>query len=780
MKAIVMAGGKGSRLRPLTCNIPKPMVKLCGKPILHYVLDLLQKHNILSVKITTKYLSNYIKDAFENLKYKNIKLSFCEESFPLGTAGSVKNATINSNLEDNQDDDFVVISADAVTDCDLSAAIRFHQLNKSDATLVIKKVSDPREYGLVNIDQNNNITGFIEKPSYSQVNTNTANTGIYILNKKVLSLIPDNQEYDFAKDVFPKMLKNNMKLMAFESDFYWCDIGDLKSFLACQKDILNKKVDCSLKSRFSNDGNIFKSAKPTGFYKLFPPVYIGENVKIENGAIIKSGSVIEDNSIISENAVINGCNIQERVLISERSSLVDSIICAGSTIKKDCHIFEGSVIGFNTIIGNSVTIYPDVKIWPQKFIDNNIIVTDNIKYSNIKKEYINDDGIVGETSLELTPEFAVKIGRALGSITSDNIIAIGSNNIPFAVNLKNSIISGIESTGTQVWDFGNNFEPLFIYGMTECDLKIGVFINSEKNSVIKFFSESGLPFTRQLERALESSISTGEYKMCRWNDYLPSLDMSGFKGLYQQKLKKQAPFGLKNIKAIIKSKNLLIESMMNNLISELGAEISEDLIINIDKFGTSLYINNTNNTNKEISYWQAFLICCLSEFENGNDISIPIDSPQIIDKIAQSYNTKVYRYLRCPADNSDKKARNISKQQLWVRDVLMLAIKFLSFLKLSNKSIDQIDDMIPQFCLYSKTLLFNNNNISNILNNLTQNNNLNYKISEGILINYQNGSALIKPFKRGNGLKILAESSKYEFASEICEDISNKIKTLYN
>ncbi|MBP0979546.1 MAG: hypothetical protein J6C55_02750, partial [Oscillospiraceae bacterium] len=674
--------------------------------------------------------------------------------------------------------DFIVLSADAVTDCDLSAAINFHKSNKADATIVIKSVSDPREYGLVNIDQNNNITGFIEKPGYSQVNTNTANTGIYILNKKILDLIPDNQEYDFAKDVFPKMLKQNMKLMAYKSDFYWCDIGDLKSFLECQKDILNKKVNCNIKSKFNSDGNIFKSTKPNGIYKINPPVYIGENVKIENGAIIEAGSVIEDNSIIGENTKIRGCNIQERVLINDRSSLIDSIICSGSTIKKDCHLFEGSVVGFGTVIGNSVTIYPGVKIWPQKFINNNIIITDNIKYSNIKREYIDDDGITGEAGAELTPEFLVKIGSALGSITSDSVIAVGSNDSPFAVSLKNALIAGVQSTGTSVWNFGNNFESLFLFGMTSCNLKLGVFINGEKNGVIKIFSEGGLPPTRQLERALEATISSGEYNRCRWNDFPPQLDMSGFEGLYQNTLKSQAPFGLKNIKAIFKSKNPLIESTMNKIISDLGANLSDDIIINIDKFGSSLSIQNknTNNLKNNISYWQVFLVCCLSEFEKGNDIAIPIDSPQIIDKLAQSYNTKVYRYFSSPADNSDETARNIAKKQIWVRDVLMLSIKFLSFLKLSNKSINQIEDMIPKFCLYSKTILFDNNIISEILNNLTQNNNLNYKISEGILIDYKNGSALIRPFKRGNGLKILAEASKAEFANEICENISELIK----
>ncbi len=773
MHAIVMAGGKGSRLRPLTCNTPKPMVKLCGKPILQYILDLLEHHNILSVDVTVKYLANSIINYFPDQKYKDINLAFFEEPFPLGTAGSVKNAA--KNIED----DFVVISGDAITDCDLTSAINFHKKNQADATIIIKNVEDPREYGLVNIDQNNNITGFIEKPGYSQVSTNTANTGIYILNPKVLNLIPDNTECDFAKEVFPKMLKNNMKLLAFKSDFYWCDIGDLNSFLNCQKDVLNKRVNCSLLNKIDSDGNIFASSKPNGIYKIVPPVYIGENVKIENGAIIKSGSVIENNCIIGENTKIDGCNIQERTLIDDRSSLINTIICSGATIKKDCHIFENSTIGFNTVIGNSSTIYPGVKIWPQKFIEDNVIVTDNIKYSSAKKEYIDDEGIIGEAGTELTPEFMAKVGCALGSITSDPIIAVGSNDSCFASNLKYALISGIQSTGTQVWNFGNNFESFFLYGMSSCDIKLGVFINGDKNGLIKLFSEGGLPATRKIERALESTLANGEYVRCRWNEFLPQIDMTGFMGLYEKNLKNQAPFGLRGINVIAKSKNKIIASTVNKILSSLGANLNEEIIININKSGTSISIES-NNLKNSLSYWQIFSICCLSEFEKGCNISIPVDSPQIIDAMAQSYNTKVFRYYHCPTDNTDNQAREIAKTQIWVRDVLMLAIKFLSFLKLSGKSISQIEEIIPNFTITSKSINLQNNNVAQILNNITTNSNLKYKLSEGILIDYKNGYALIKPLKRGNGFKILAESSKAEFANEICNDISKFIEESKN
>ncbi len=236
MQAVIMAGGEGSRLRPLTCDIPKPLVPLCGRPIIEYILDLIGKYKFSKANLTLMYKGEKIIQHFENKKYNNIDIEFSFEDKPLGTAGSVKNAL------KNHDEDFLVISGDAMCDFDLSKAINFHKQKNSMATILLKKVNDPREYGLVNINDSGKVESFIEKPSFANCNCDNANTGIYILSSKVLDLIPENTFFDFAMDLFPKMLEKDMPIYGYIENGYWCDIGNFESYVKCQKDILLNKV----------------------------------------------------------------------------------------------------------------------------------------------------------------------------------------------------------------------------------------------------------------------------------------------------------------------------------------------------------------------------------------------------------------------------------------------------------------------------------------------------------------------------------------------------------
>lgn len=208
MKAIIMAGGKGMRLRPLTLKVPKPLQPLLNRPIIFYILDLIKDNGIDEAVLTLGYRGEMIQN--ELLDYEGIELDFSFEETPLGTAGGVLKAAMG------YDGDVIVISGDAMCDFELAAAIKFHYDNQSDATIIAKKVDDPREYGLICADDSGRITSFLEKPSYADCITDLANTGIYILSQKALSLIPKDNVCDFAQDIFPQMLSRDMRLYCYE------------------------------------------------------------------------------------------------------------------------------------------------------------------------------------------------------------------------------------------------------------------------------------------------------------------------------------------------------------------------------------------------------------------------------------------------------------------------------------------------------------------------------------------------------------------------------------
>jgi mannose-1-phosphate guanylyltransferase/phosphomannomutase len=215
MKSVIMAGGEGTRLRPLTCNIPKPMVPIVNKPVMEHIIELLRKHNLTDIAVTLQYLPNIIKNHFNDGREYDVNLKYYVEDKPMGTAGSVKNA------EDFLDDTFIVISGDALTDIDLKKAIDFHFSKKSMATLVLKKVEIPLEYGVVVTDENGRITRFLEKPSWGEVFSDTVNTGIYILSPEVLKYYNKNEIFDFSKDLFPLLLKQDKPMYGYVSEDYW-------------------------------------------------------------------------------------------------------------------------------------------------------------------------------------------------------------------------------------------------------------------------------------------------------------------------------------------------------------------------------------------------------------------------------------------------------------------------------------------------------------------------------------------------------------------------------
>ena len=204
MKAVIMAGGEGTRLRPLTCDLPKPMTRLCGRPVMTYLLDLLQRHGVREAAVTMRYLPQVIREEYDG-HYKDVQLHFVEEDKPLGTAGSVRGAC--RSCAGFEEDDILVVSGDALTDIDIEAAYAFHKRSGAAATLVVSRVEDPREYGLVDMAEDGRITGFVEKPGWAQAVTDSANTGMYILSPDILPYIPENTSFDFARNLVPLLLK---------------------------------------------------------------------------------------------------------------------------------------------------------------------------------------------------------------------------------------------------------------------------------------------------------------------------------------------------------------------------------------------------------------------------------------------------------------------------------------------------------------------------------------------------------------------------------------------
>ena len=248
MKAIIMAGGEGKRLKPITGSTPKPLVPLCGRPVMEHIILLLRRHGITDICATLKYRPDDIKNYFGSGEKLGVRLEYRIEQTALGTAGGVKNCADFYGSED-----FLVISGDAACDIDLSKLIAEHQRRSPAATIALCPEPEPLRYGLALCDREGFIRSFIEKPDWRHVVTNLVNTGIYIISPRAMEHVPENEEFDFAKDLFPRLLDEGEKLLGVPCDGYWCDIGTPKSYYECCADALSGKLKIELDGGFEAD-----------------------------------------------------------------------------------------------------------------------------------------------------------------------------------------------------------------------------------------------------------------------------------------------------------------------------------------------------------------------------------------------------------------------------------------------------------------------------------------------------------------------------------------------
>ena len=788
LAAIIMAGGEGSRLRPLTCDIPKPMVRLCGRPIIEYILALLEENGVELAGVSVRYLAQNIIDHFPENRFGRVSLRFAEENTPLGTAGSVKNAYSNCIKSHYHTDinfsDLIIISGDALCDFHLKKALAFHRTCKAEATIIAKAVEDPREYGLIKAN-GNEVEAFIEKPAFSQAVSNLANTGVYILSSSCLERIPDSTNYDFAKDLFPQMLEQGKKIAVYREEGYWCDIGDLKSYINCQQDILEDKVN--LARPFPRDafGNIAEFGEPLGRFTAISPVYIGRRVKIGDGAVIDKGSVLDDDCVVGEGAHINGSILLENSAVGNMSSLSRSVVCSGAVCKEKSMVFEGAVIGSRSIIGRAARINPGIKIWPHKNIPDGTVADMHVRFSSGKSCSFGEDGIEGNTGTELTAELCTRIGAAAGTVFSKNtdLIAVGCSDSNPSSAFLHAVASGILSAGLDVYDLGICRREVFNFGMTLGSIKAGIWIERENNnSRIHIVQDGGLPSVRAVERGIENALASGDFTVKDSSSFGRLIPIRDIDTLYQSALRSMITVSAKeasSTKITVESELSSQKDLLEKMLSRAGFQQGEDIIIRLSSTGVAL----CNPEGVCLSEPRVFGLCCMAELEKGN-VAVGCGAPKILDGIAARHGTKLLRYLTCPADDSDSEARKTAANQLWSRDMVMQALKAVNFLAENRFTVKRISELLPDFAVSSRTVPIHENpaGIVGKIDSMSEHHPSlrSGKIGEGIVLRTKGGYATLRPLKKGDGIKIIAEAETAETAEEICgfyEKLIQKIET---
>ncbi|MBI5303594.1 MAG: NTP transferase domain-containing protein [Chloroflexi bacterium] len=521
MQAVVMAGGEGSRLRPLTLHRPKPMVPLVNRPVMGHIIELLKWHKITDIVATLQYRADDIRDYFGDGSHLGATINYSVETHPLGTAGSVKLAEKFLT----RDEPFIIISGDAVTDINLGEIVAFHKRMGAAATLTLYHVPNPLEYGVIMVDANGRIERFLEKPSWGDVISDTVNTGIYVISPDVLDEIEPGTPCDFGRDVFPLLMKKGAPLYGYIADGYWCDIGTIAEYARATGDLLSGKVKLGETGKHIGGGiYIEDDVQIAPDAQLFGPIFLGEGTRIKGGVVIHGPTAIRPYTVVDNRSHIERSIIWRNTYIGEGVELRGAMIGRQCSLKSRAVVFEGAVIGDECTIGEGAVVHPNVKLWPNKQVEAGATVKSSIIWgAQARRSLFGRYGVTGLVNVDITPEFAARLSAAFGATLPKGARVIINRDMNRGARMvKRAMVSGLPSAGITVQDVDSVPIPVARYYTAVTGAAGGVHVRvspyDQRTVDIRFLEKDGQNLNKTTERSIENIFFREDFRRVAFDE----------------------------------------------------------------------------------------------------------------------------------------------------------------------------------------------------------------------------------------------------------------------
>ena len=514
MDAVILAGGQGKRLRPLTCDIPQSLVPFFDRPLLAWQLDWLKAHGVGQAYVTIGYLPQMFTERLGDTSNSGLPVEWVLEDHPLGTAGSVK------QLHNQLRKTFVVTSGDAIAQMDLTKALAMHRIHHAKVTVLVKRMSEPVHYGVVVMDEEHRITRLDEKPDWTHVCADTVNTGIYIMEPDVLHWIPEQHPFDFEKDLFPLLLQSGVPMYAAPMHGYWRDIGQVADYRQAHKDVLDGK--CPLAVGEQIQPGIFLAQgmeRPSGA-ELRAPVYIGKHTTIEPDVSLGPYAVIGEHCTLQASASVRDSVLWRHSQIGPRSELRGAVCCDDTVLERDVRVFEEAIIGRKTTVGFGSTIAQRVKIWPEKHI---------LPHSQITRHLVHQPPIAVDArdGFLLTPLDACHIGQAVfASLDGQDWSMIGGEDETAVSCYRTLLLQTLRLQGANVIDAGACSLEAFWFSLQQNPCRTATYVTSGAKGEIyaRVFSVHPSGWQTWTESSLQTALENatphsagvlGQRKVCQ-------------------------------------------------------------------------------------------------------------------------------------------------------------------------------------------------------------------------------------------------------------------------
>lgn len=688
MKTVLLAGGEGSRLRPLTINRPKPMVPLVNRPVMGHLIELLRRHHLTDIVTTLQYRPQDVEHYFGDGSGFGVTMSYSIEQHPLGTAGSVKAA----DKFIDRTEPFLVVSGDALTDFNLTEIVEFHKRVGAALTITLYRVPNPLDYGVIMVNGEGRVERFLEKPSWGEIISDTVNTGIYVISPEVLDEIDPDNSFDFSKDLFPVLLQKGAPLYGYVANGYWTDVGNIEEYQRACSDILTGRVDVGEIGQDAGDG-VYREedVQVADDAHLVGPIYLGTGARVKGGVVINGPAAIHPFAIVDERAHVDRSIIWRNTYIGEGVELRGAIIGTRCSLNTRAVVFEGAVIGDECTIGAGAVIHPNVKVWPQKQIEEGATLRSSLIWgSQARRTLFGRYGITGLVNVDLTPEFAARLGAAIGATLpkgANVIINRDPHRSPRMI--KRALIAGLPSAGINVLDIRTAPIPVARYFTRAVKAAGGIHVRlspyDPRTVDIRIFAPGGQNLTKAKERQIESIFFREDFRRV-FLDEIGRIDTNSdiadrrysddFVKNVNQDAIREADFNI-----VVDYANAPAALVLPGLLDRLGisvvalneridenripmqqeefqralerleaitSAVSADLGVRMDVGGERIWLVDQHGQRLPGPTAGAAFMELLLRGEEGGAVAVPVNQPDIFEKIAQSHGVRLVRVKNDP------------------------------------------------------------------------------------------------------------------------------------
>lgn len=774
MKAIIMAGGEGSRLRPLTCDCPKPMMRLMDKPVMQYALELLRTHGISKIGATLGYLPDVISDYFGDGADFGVDIEYFIEPTPLGTAGGVKHA------ETFLDETFIVLSGDGITDLDITAAVEYHRSHAALVTIVLRHEENPTEYGVVCTNPDGKIRSFHEKPGRCDIVSDLINTGIYILEPEVLRRIPIDKSFDFGNDLFPQLVREGEPVFGYVMDGYWCDIGDISAYLDAHRAAM--RGDIRLRDAFprSNSAVVLPGASVDRSAVLESPCFIAAGAQVHAGAHIGAYSVVGENCVIGAHASLKRCVLWPGTQIESHAQVRGCVLACHALLESGAQVYEDCVLGTGASAGERSVLLPGVKLWPGKRAADGIRLDSNLVWGQR-----HTDGLTAGSFSLSSPAQATRAAQACASVLKPHELLLGRGASSVADAFWHAVSAGAMSQGVQIIDAGVCTLPQLRHAQSLLHTDAAALVTDRRLIPL---NENGARLSSRLQRAVNTMNarhdysgpfsgltrpmqSAGQTEIAYIADSAACFEADP-RSAPRIAIHAQLPHLLSIAERAFARAGLTVragweEDMMDLAPGELGVWLDErgETATLSDEFGA------LSEAEQQLMYaWIAM--------EYGErELLLPISATRAIAELAEHCQARAI-YLNGETSVWMNALAEHSQLQfmLWF-DGLRSSLCALSLLTENGMTLEDWRRSMPRIHRRSRTVGIPHSATGRILHAFAERE-PNAEIGGGIRFCRDDGWAWICPDEQKPEFRIVTESARSEFAKELCDFCESELRRL--